>query len=151
MEKGLHEVLNQKLTRLTALFREAMKGGLDALTLNRIAFQAGELELGAKRIAADLEAGRKPLHFEIRDELIEKGTSKTAAEQEARVDPRYLNYVQRIKTAQQVADDAALLHKSAYQRAWMTADAEKAERALSARKAGAEEWGEQAEAVEAGS
>src|SRR5690554_2199732 len=137
MEKGLHEVLNQKLTRLTALFRESMKGGLDALTLNRIAFQAGELELGAKRIAADLEAGRKPLHFEIRDELIEKGTSKTAAEQEARVDARYLAYVERIKLAREVEDDAALLHKAAYQRAWLMADVEKAESALAAREGAA--------------
>ena len=117
---------NKVLSNLLTNFRQlltAPAGSQDPLFLNTIYFRAGELAIVLRREKVTKETNRKTVQFEIRDELMsEQGMSKTAAEAEARTDPRYLAYLEELDTVSETVELAELLRDAAKQRAWLAKD-----------------------------
>lgn len=79
----------------------ALMDSTDLHLLNEAALVFGGEAAEAARSAALLEAGRKRLHLEIRDELMKdekKKLSVTRAEEEAKATAEYIEYVNEIAT-----------------------------------------------------
>lgn len=90
------------------------------LDFNQLAMDAGELFLQLRRRHAHLEAERKVLQLEIRDELMVREhnpVKKTEAEDQARIDPRYLVHLDQEREVEELRDRALILYRLAEQRA----------------------------------
>lgn len=95
----------------------------DPLDLNERAIELGIDFALLKAAAANHEAERKALQIQIRDELVNKGASRTAALEDARADRRYVEYVKRGIEIEENRDRAEVLYRVALQRAALLATA----------------------------